>query len=169
MDGHTYLCLVLSIDPFALRCCMYPSISISILIMMQWLLLFVLTAASAATIGTTSDTTSTQASIFDQEQHEAFQRDGFVVVSGIMDPILVQNLEHAAELTVENTPKIPFYFSVTKQGAMFGSTKNCTANGREPDVAVDAFRQAALFSDIPRAAAELMQLDPETQDLRILR
>jgi hypothetical protein len=140
--------------------------------MMQWLLrhtfLFVLTAASAAAIGTTSDT-STQTSIFDQEQHEAFQRDGFVVVSGMMDPILVQNLEHAAELTVENTPKIPFYFSVTKQGAMFGSEKNCTADGFERDVAVDAFRQAALFSDLPRAAAELMQLDPETQDLRILR
>jgi hypothetical protein len=143
--------------------------------MMQWLLrhsfLFVLTAASAAAIGTTSDT-SAQASIFDQEQHEAFQRDGFMVVSGMMDPILVQNLEHAAELTVENTPKVPFYFSVTKQGVLFGSKKNCTADadGIERDVAaVDAFRQAALFSDLPRAAAELMQLDPETQDLRILR
>jgi hypothetical protein len=141
--------------------------------MMQWLfrlsfLSFLLSAATVAATGTTSDT-STQGSIFDQEQHKAFQRDGFVVVSGMMDPILVQNLEHAAYLTVENTPKIPFYFSVTKQGAMFGSQKNCTADGCERDVAADAFRQAALFSDLPRAAAELMQLDPKTQDLRILR
>jgi hypothetical protein len=92
--------------------------------------------------------------IFVEEQHEAFQRDGFLVISGMMDSIMVQNLDHAANLTVENSPKIPFYFSVTKQGAMFGA---------------DAFRQAALFSDLPRAAAELMQLDPETQHLRILR
>jgi hypothetical protein len=148
------------------------SMSMSIFIMMKWLLrlsfLFVLTAASVAAIGTKSDTT-TQDSIFDQEQHEAFQRDGFLVVSGMMDPIVVQNLEHAAGLTVENTPKLPFYFSVTNQGAMFGSQKNCTADGIERDVAADAFRHAALFSDLPRAAAELMQLDPETQELRILR
>jgi hypothetical protein len=52
---------------------------------------------------------------------------------------------------------------------MFGSQKNCTAVGIERDAAVDAFRQAAVFSQIPRAAAELMQLDPETQNLRILR
>jgi hypothetical protein len=134
--------------------------------MMLFQLSFLLTAATAAASGTTSDT---QDSIFDQEQHKAFQRDGFVVVSGLMDPSLVQNLEHAADWTIENTQKIPFYFSVTKQGAMFGSQKNCSADGRERDVAADAFRQAALFSDLPRAAAELMQLDPETQDLRILR
>lgn len=141
--------------------------------MMQCLLrvylLCVLTAASAAASVTTSDTSAQDNNIFDQEQQDAFQRDGFVVVSGMMDPILVQNLEHAAYLTVEKEPKIPFYFSVTKQGAMFGSQKNCTANGRERDVAADAFRQVALFSDLPRAAAELMQLDPETQHLRILR
>jgi hypothetical protein len=137
--------------------------------MVQWLLrlffLFVLTAAATTH---TSDTI-TQDNIFDQAQHEAFQRDGFVVVSGMLDPILVQNLEHAANLTVEITPKIPFYFSVSKQGAIFGSKKNCTADGSEGDVAVNAFRQAALFSDLPRAAAELMQLDPETQNVRILR
>jgi hypothetical protein len=144
------------------------------MIMMQWLLrlsfLFVLAAASAAATGTTSDT-STQDSIFDQEQHKAFQRNGFVVVSGLLDPALVQNLEHAAYLTVENTPKskTSFYFSLTKQGAMFGSQKNCTADERERDVAADAFRQAALSSDLPRAAAELMQLDPEKQNLRIIR
>jgi hypothetical protein len=135
--------------------------------MLRLSFLFVLTAASAAAIHTSD--TITQDKIFDQEQHEAFQRDGFVVVSGMLDPILVQNLEHAANLTVEITPKIPFYFSVSKQGAIFGSKKNCTADGSEGDVAVNAFRQAALFSDLPRAAAELMQLDPETQNVRILR
>jgi hypothetical protein len=45
--------------------------------------------------------TSTQDSIFDKEQ-EAFS-EVLVSWSGMMDPILVQNLEHAAELTVENT------------------------------------------------------------------
>jgi hypothetical protein len=140
--------------------------------MEQWLLrlsfLFVVLTAASAAATHTSDTIP-QDNIFDQEQHEAFQRDGFVVVSGMLDPILVQNLEHAANLTVEITPKIPFFFSVTKQGAMFGSQKNCTADESEGDVAVNAFRQAALFSDLPRAAAELMQLDPETQNVRILR
>jgi hypothetical protein len=63
---------------------------------------------------------------------------------------------------------------VAKLGVMFGSrsqNNNCTTHmdGREREVAADAFRQAALFSDLPRAAAELMQLDPETQSLRILQ
>jgi hypothetical protein len=139
-------------------------------------LVVVTAAATAAATGTTtaSDTTcTTQDNIFDQEQHQAFQRDGVVVVSGLMDSIMVQNLEHAASLLVEKTDENPFYFSVNKRGAMFGSSsqKNCTADGNEceRDVAADALRQAALFSDLPRAAAELMQLDPETQNLRVLR
>jgi hypothetical protein len=65
--------------------------------MMQCLLRLSLlcTVGTAAATGTTADT---QDSIFDQEQHKAFQRDGFVVVSGMLDPILVQNLQHAASL-----------------------------------------------------------------------
>jgi hypothetical protein len=148
--------------------------------MMQWFfrLSVLFTVANAAATCTTHDDTQ-EGNIFDQEQHKAFQRDGLLVVPFMLDPILVQNLEHAASVTVENTPKIPFYFSVTKQGAMFRSLENSNSNsnstadadadGNEGDVAADAFRQAALFSNLPRAAAELMQLDPDTQNLRILR
>jgi hypothetical protein len=133
--------------------------------MVQWLL-FVLTAASAATIGTTSDT-STQDGIFDKEQHETLSarwlRGGLEHGSHSHG-----NLRHAAGVRREHS-KIPFYFSVTKQGChVWLSKENSALLMESNEMPLDAFRQAVL-SQIPRAAAELMQLDPETQNLRILR
>jgi hypothetical protein len=94
-----------------------------------------------------------------------------LVISGLLDPLTLQNLELAAQSTIENTPKVPFYFDVTKTGGMFGSTSanRATSAVCDRDTAADAFRQTALFSDLPRAAAELMQLDAASQNVRILR
>jgi len=110
--------------------------------------------------------------IFLDEHLEAFQREGYLVVKKLLDDTLLENLQRAAKLTVDAAPKIPFYFSVTQTGAFFGS-QNCTAGldrlPCEHDLQTAAFRQAALYSQLPKAAAELMQLDPVTQNLRVLR
>jgi hypothetical protein len=54
---------------------------------------------------------------------------------------------------------------------MFGSTSadRATSAVCDRDTAADAFRQTALFSDLLRAAAELMQLDAASQNVRIPR
>jgi hypothetical protein len=79
----------------------------------------------------------------------------------------------AGQNVVDESPKMPFYFSATRSGALFG-TNNCTqaeiqAQKCGADSTTQAFRQTSLHSKLPQAVAELMQLDPETQNLRILR
>ena len=54
---------------------------------------------------------------------------------------------------------------------MFGSTSadRATSVVCDRDTVADAFRQTALLSDLPRAAAEIMQLDTALQNVRIPR
>jgi hypothetical protein len=95
-------------------------------------------------------------------------------------------------------PSVSLYFSVTQQGASFGSihdnsdsstTKDdenhqilisskgpisTTSDSRHlkddnNDPGKKVFRHAALYSKLPQAAAELMQFAPETQNVRVLR
>ena len=107
----------------------------------------------------------------------------------------------AGDEVVEVEQKASLYYSVLKQGVMFGSrslvlatTTNIDDNDSDDKTAtqqqlplhhskqkeeqqllqrhhdnIEAFRQTAVFSQLPAAAAELMQLDPDYQNLRVLR
>ena len=77
---------------------------------------------------------------------------------------LLDRLAEAGEGIAENGKKFPTYFSVVEQGVMIDSGLGGPNSG-----ATRAFRQTALYSTIPRIAAELMQLDPRSQNLRVLR
>eukprot|EP00529_Nitzschia_sp_RCC80_P019167 CAMPEP_0113520992 /NCGR_PEP_ID=MMETSP0014_2-20120614/44398_1 /TAXON_ID=2857 /ORGANISM="Nitzschia sp." /LENGTH=517 /DNA_ID=CAMNT_0000418913 /DNA_START=69 /DNA_END=1622 /DNA_ORIENTATION=+ /assembly_acc=CAM_ASM_000159 len=138
---------------------------------------------------TTSATTSSSPSsspLFSAEQHQAFQRDGFLVISGLLDGTykynnngnhqkvgrhnyvnnneegsLLARLVQSGDEFVSSREKMDAYFSSIEMGMIFngGPTTNVT----------DTFRKVAIESIIPTAAAELLQLDPEDDRLYILR
>lgn len=76
---------------------------------------------------------------------------------------LLNRLAAAGDGVAEQGQKFPAYFSVVERGVMID------AGGGPKSDATRAFREAALYSKIPAIAAELMQLDPRSQNLRILR
>lgn len=101
------------------------------------------------------------AAVFAEEQVAAFERDGFLVVSGLLEDE-VDDLVDAGEAFVHASKKMKAYFSSIEMGMIFQAGK--TAN----DTITRAFRQVALDSILPRAAAELMRL-PKNQRVRVLR
>lgn len=107
-----------------------------------------------------------RASSFDPEpvipddQVDAYNRDGFVVISGLLDADELNGLVGAGEALVSE--------HVEKLG---GKPKNGNFQVHEfgPLMNDERFRNVALHSRLPRAAAELMQLDRQTQNLRVLK
>jgi hypothetical protein len=91
-------------------------------------------------------------SIVSQEQLESFQRDGYLVVKGLFDEKELQQVVDCGE--VLSAEKQGIFFSTVLKGAMYSHK---------------AFRSMALHSKMPKVAAELMQLDAECQNVRILR
>ncbi|KAL7569668.1 hypothetical protein ACA910_008322 [Epithemia clementina (nom. ined.)] len=113
---------------------------------------------------------SAQARIFNDQQVEFFQREGYIKVSGLMDESFVGGLAEAATYTIKTSPKFHFYFSVSQSGILFGSTAAKDKHQNETaTVSAQAFRQAALYSQFPQAVAELLKLDPGKHNLRVLR
>jgi hypothetical protein len=158
--------------------------------------LAILTVSSSAdTLATTSSSSgkyyASSKRIFSPDQIQAFVRDGFLVVSGLLEEDKLNDVIAAGSDIVASKPSVPFYFSVTQQGALFGSINDNSDRGHQilisnegpfsttsdsrhleeenNDPGTKAFRHAALYSKFPQAAAELMQLDPETQNVRVLR
>ena len=96
--------------------------------------------------------TTTNNNAISSEQLEAFLRDGYLVVKNVFDKAELQRVvEKSRELGADQPGT---YFSTIIKGAMFSH---------------EAFRSIVLHSKMPKIAAELMQLDPQTQNLRILR
>ena len=95
-----------------------------------------------------------------QEQVESYLRDGFVVVSGLLDDVEMSSLVEAGEgLISKHVAKAggtlsKGNFQVHEFGLLFNDER---------------FRDVALQSRLPVAAAELLQLDRETQNLRVLK
>ena len=130
---------------------------------------------------------------FSLEEHLKFARDGYLVIPAsdareLLSTQHVQNLVRAGEAKVAKPPPFPFYFTVSAMGAMFEEEEENVSAGESHDGQAEvheqkeeetptaaafspaqAFRQAALFSNLPSAVAELMQLDPRKQTLRVLR
>ena len=99
--------------------------------------------------------------IFAREQLESFERDGFLVVSGLLDDRLEDFVE-AGETFVTNAKKMKAYFSALEMGMIFDAGKS-----DDPSV-IKAFRDVVFESVLPRAVAELMKLPP-TENVRVLR
>lgn len=102
--------------------------------------------------------------ILNTEQKNAYQRDGFILMKNVLNSDLVERLSHAGIGVAEIGQKFPAYFSVVERGVMFDSGLRDSNSD-----ATKAFREASLFSIIPQIAAELMQLDGKSQNLRVLR
>jgi hypothetical protein len=141
-----------------------------------WLLLLSLLANHAIGIernhGACDDS-----SIFTHEQHEAFQRDGFLVVSKLLDGALLDQLSRIARVFASENKNAQGYFTSQKKGVIFNggiggvanATSTTTIKTKLGSVSTKLFRDVALYSALPKAAAELMQLDPSTQNVRVLR
>jgi hypothetical protein len=122
--------------------------------------------------------------MFSEEQHQSFQRDGFLIVSDLLDKQVLEDIVEAGEDFVDQARVVDSYFSVIEMGMIFqagggrtaGSTKHEPGheNDHHPTAMrlnrniTKAFREVALRSILPRAAAELMQLN-QTEQVRVLR
>jgi hypothetical protein len=99
-----------------------------------------------------NDTMTTVDGSVSQEQLESFQRDGYLVVRGLFDERELQGvIEKGQDLS---TVQAGLYFSTMFKGAMYSH---------------EAFRAMAVHSKMPKIAAELMQLDAGSQNVRVLR
>ena len=93
------------------------------------------------------------------EQRAAFERDGYVVIRGILDPETVDELVKASDDAHRRGKE--------EQG-VFGKT-NTTVQVSRVALTPSPFQNVAIFSDIPVVVAELMQLDSATQTLRLIQ
>jgi hypothetical protein len=109
--------------------------------------------------------------MFNKEQLESYERDGFVVVSRLLGDDLAEKMSRAGHAIASGKQGFVPFFSVVERGLIFDGA---LAGGNSSELgldfnAVDMFREAALLSKIPQAVAELMQLNPKMQNVRILR
>jgi hypothetical protein len=100
--------------------------------------------------------------LFTADQHQAFERDGFLVVSGLLDGDMDDFVE-AGDAFVANTKAMKAYFSSLGFGMIFQAGK-----ASNHQTVTKAFRHIALDTLLPQAAAELMRLPP-TERVRVLR
>lgn len=117
--------------------------------------------------------------IFSPEQHKAFQEEGYVVASGLLDADEVDRLVKAGQSLVQHVQRGPLKtFSVIEKNLIYELPPSVTsvdgASKDEEDCLdslqiLNVFRHTAIRSSLAQAAAELMQLDPETQNARVLR
>jgi len=103
--------------------------------------------------------------VLNDEQVELFHTEGYIKVSGLFDDEMVHDLAMAAKQTISSSPRFPFFYSVSQTGLLFGST----SEGKHNHTTTQTFRKTALYSKIPQVVAELMKLDPEVHNLRVLR
>lgn len=131
--------------------------------------------------------TTASAEVCDQEQHQqpkhlqrrilnesqvaAYREDGFIVVKGVLEGDLADRMAKAGYAIVDQAMKFPQFFSVIENGLIFngGGVQSSNNDYYDSDDAARVFREVALYSKIPQIAAELMELDHETQNLRVLR
>jgi hypothetical protein len=95
-------------------------------------------------------------------QVRQFETDGYIILSGLLGDDQVEGLVAAGEALVEQRPPGPWAtFSLVEKGCIFPAPTSPSATNE--------FRDVALRSKLAAVSAELMQLDPETQNCRILR
>jgi hypothetical protein len=102
-----------------------------------------------------------KSSLFTKDQLSDFDRDGFLVVSGLLEDEM-DDLISAGDTYIRNSKAMKAYFSSIEMGMIF------QAGTKVNDTMTSAFRRAALDSLIPQAVAELMRLPPGST-VRVLR
>ena len=118
------------------------------------------------------DTLNSTTNIISPELFQEYQRDGFIKLSGLLDEEVVDQMKAAGHLIAEHSQKFPEYFSVVERGIIFDGGGLSEITGDDDPVSLrstETFRKVALTSKIPQIAAHLMQLDPESQNMRVLR
>ena len=100
-------------------------------------------------------------SLLTHDQLSNFDRDGFLVVSGLLEDE-IDDLMSAGNTYVRTTKAMKAYFSSIEMGMIFQA--GTLAN----DTMTSAFRRVAFDSFIPQAVAELMRLTPGST-VRVLR
>ncbi len=111
--------------------------------------------------GFTTQGPSSDTPLLTDEQLDAYLQDGYIVISGLLDTDEVDSLMNASEDLVAK--------QIEKTGGTLPSNKNFQVNEFGLVLNERRFRDVALHSKLPRAAAELMQLDGASQNLRVLR
>lgn len=112
--------------------------------------------------------TSLPTGLFTLQQHESFARDGFLVMSDMLEVPMLQDLTSAGEAFMANAQKMDAYFSSIEMGMIFQAGSDVSGANNTNHTVTKAFRKVAFDSVLPRAAAELMQLSP-SQHVRVLR
>ena len=106
--------------------------------------------------------------LFTSQQHDRFQRDGFVIVSGLLDDQLDEFVQ-AGHSFASKAKKSAAYFSIIDMGLVFDAAGESDGGDDIQDArTTKAFRNVAFESKLPQAVAELMHLPP-TQNVRLLR
>lgn len=114
-----------------------------------------------------------------EEQREHFQSKGFLYVpdffsSSAEDAVLLKHLLEAGNGWLQHAPPAATSrtFSICEPGVLFGiKDELCSVdtNGDFENDIVHGFRNVALRSSLVDTVAELMQLDPHSQIMRVLR
>ena len=121
--------------------------------------------------------------LLESAQIRAWERDGYIVVRGLFSEMELDELTKASDALIRNrNSNDGNFFSVIEKNLLYGSIKNDPKQSQNKpsesqnaedtmniDQAVEVFRRVALHSKLPQVCAEVMQLDPNTQCLRILR
>jgi hypothetical protein len=105
-----------------------------------------------------------------QAQRESFQENGYVVISGLLSEEEAKELVVAGESVVKkDNRKSTLYFQIAERGIMICGPSNPDLDDKSRTGIIAAFRNVAVRSRIPHAAAELMGLDPNEETVKILR
>ena len=126
-------------------------------------------AANAECEAGRSDNHKNNHRILSEEQIAAYREDGFIFMKGVLSEDLTDRMAEAGRALVDQAAKFPMFFSVVENGLIFNGGGLLDEENQTSMDSTAIFRDAALYSDIPQIAAELMQLDAKTQNLRVLR
>ncbi|KAG7368639.1 phytanoyl-CoA dioxygenase [Nitzschia inconspicua] len=106
--------------------------------------------------------------ILNESQLTAYRKDGFVLLKNVLHGDLADRMARVGYAIVDRASHFPQYFSVIENGLIFNGGNVNDSDDSGHDI-TQVFREVALYSDIPQIAAELMELDDETQNLRVIR
>ena len=106
-------------------------------------------------------TSSDSKRLLTDDQVDAYNRNGFVVVSGLLDSNEMKSLVDAGEDVVSK--------HIDMSGDKGPSKGNFQVHEFGLVLNDKRFRDVALHSRLPRVAAELLQLDRQSQNLRVLK
>jgi len=105
-----------------------------------------------------------------QDIRETFQREGYVIVRGLLDDEMLERLNAAGNVFMAQQAQVgPQTFSALKFGPVYLSAPSPDSSD-ETQQELSAFRQASMESAIPSfIATVLLELQPTTQTLRVLK